>query len=50
MLPRAGWVKDAHLRAPEGFILDASEHGGMLVCGGVHGIYRNPLEIRKRQK
>ncbi len=47
MLPRTGGVKDALLRAPAGLVLDASEHGSMLVCGGAHGNLCNPLKIRK---
>jgi hypothetical protein len=44
MLPRAGWVKGAkHWRSQ--LALDASEHGGMLICGGVNGNHRNPFEI-----
>jgi hypothetical protein len=48
MPPRAGWVKDAlfaHRRRR--LVLDASEHGGILVCGGVNGNRINPLEIQR---
>jgi hypothetical protein len=49
MLSRAGWVKGAKHRRSR-LALDASEHGGMLVCGGVHGNRYNLLKIQRRQK